>query len=368
MLDVVVIGGGPAGAALAAHLARAGRAVAVLEKSAFPRAKVCGEFIAAAGARMLEALQVMPDAEVRRIALWAGDTCLGAPLARRGSALAREELDTLLLQKAARAGARVYQPATALAVERAGPGAFEIRGSGGIELEARAVVAAHGSWETGALPTQPRRAIPAESDLFGIKAHFRRHGVAPGTVALAPFAGGYAGALALEGGLATFACAVRRGALREIRRRHPGASAGEALFHQALGTSRALEDAFRGAVREAPWLAVGPLRPGTRPATCDGIFNVGNAAGEVHPIVGEGITLALGSALALAGPLLEALRSGADPAHAAHAYRRRHYGLLRRRLWRSACLAALAMHPLGSSCARRALARLPSLLALAARA
>lgn len=367
MLDAVVIGGGPAGAALAARLARAGRAVAVLEKSAFPRAKVCGEFIAAAGARMLEELQLVPEAEVRRIALWAGDTCLGAPLAQTGCALARDKLDTLLLQSAAHAGARVYQPVKALAVERAGRTAFQIRGSGGTELEARTVVAAHGSWETGALPTQHRRSADAASDLFGIKAHFRRHGVPPGTVALAPFAGGYAGALALDDDSATFACAVRRRALREIRARHPGLSAGEALFHHALGASRALEDAFRGAVREGSWLAVGPLRPGVRPPMRDGIFSVGNAAGEVHPLVGEGITLALGSARALAGPLLESLHTGADPARAMRAYQRQHYGVLRRQLWRSACLATLAMHPLASSCARRALVQMPSLLALTAR-
>src|SRR5204862_5856776 len=81
MLDVVVIGGGPAGAALAARLADAGRAVAVLEKSAFQRAKVCGEFIAAPGVRLLQELRIAPQAEVRRIALWAGNASLEAPLA-----------------------------------------------------------------------------------------------------------------------------------------------------------------------------------------------------------------------------------------------------------------------------------------------
>jgi flavin-dependent dehydrogenase len=366
MLDVVVIGGGPAGAALAGRLAAAGCAVAVLEKSAFPRAKVCGEFIAAAGVRWLEELGIAPQAEVQHIALWAGGARLEAPLAP-GGALARERLDTLLLENAARAGAQVYQPAKARHVERTGRAAFTVFASPDIKLEARAVVAAHGSWELGGLPTQSRRSAAAASDLFGVKARFRRHGAPAGSVALAPFAGGYAGIVSLGDGSATFAAAVRRDAWRDIRRRDAGASAGDALLRHAMRTSRALEEALGGAVREAPWRAVGPLRPGTRPVMREGIFAVGNVAGEVHPIVGEGITLALGTALALAGPLLETLERGGDPLHAAQIYRRRHRALFRRAWWRSACFAALAMHPLASACARGALERMPSLLALAAR-
>jgi len=41
--DVIVVGAGPAGSATAAHLAQAGLAVTLLEKSAFPREKVCGD-------------------------------------------------------------------------------------------------------------------------------------------------------------------------------------------------------------------------------------------------------------------------------------------------------------------------------------
>jgi len=53
--DVIVLGGGPAGAALAAFTAGAGARVAVVERERFPRDKVCGEFVSAEGIAVLNA-------------------------------------------------------------------------------------------------------------------------------------------------------------------------------------------------------------------------------------------------------------------------------------------------------------------------
>ena len=55
-VDVLVAGGGPAGSTLAALAAEAGARVVLVERQAFPRDKVCGEFVSVEGRGVLERL------------------------------------------------------------------------------------------------------------------------------------------------------------------------------------------------------------------------------------------------------------------------------------------------------------------------
>jgi len=57
--DVVVVGAGPAGAATAILLAERGHAVTLLDKAAFPRPKICGEYLSPEAARVLDRLGVL---------------------------------------------------------------------------------------------------------------------------------------------------------------------------------------------------------------------------------------------------------------------------------------------------------------------
>jgi flavin-dependent dehydrogenase len=140
----------------------------------------------------------------------------------------------------------------------------------------------------------------------------------------------------------------------------------EAYLRRECGGVRNLLD---GAEREGAWLSVGPLRPGVRLAA-RGAFRVGNAAGESHPLIGEGISMALQSA-ALLAPLLAARPAAAcDAAWAAEVHRR--YAAAWRaafvpRLRLAATYAHLAMRPVLAEAAGSLLRRWPGLLVTAAR-
>lgn len=398
--DALVIGGGPAGATAAILLAQAGWRTAVVEKKPFPRRKVCGEFVSATSWPLLAALGVAQSLlaqagpEIRSVGLYAGTSMLSAamPCGREGPgewgrALGREHLDSVLLARAAEAGAVVLQPWTLARIARTAAGycctlVANEKGSGTVapaafNLRTRIVIAAHGSWEPGALPTQSRRFPPRASDLFAFKAHFRDGKLPLGLMPLLIFPGGYGGMVQTDGGRLSLSCCIRRDALEGCRRRWGSAGerarAAAAVCAHIQAACRGAREALSGAALDGAWLAAGPIRPGIRPLRQAGIFTVGNAAGEAHPIVAEGISMAIQSAWLLCGQLAARKDAalGADAPHVlaaiGHEYERSWRGNFGTRIHAAALFAHLAMRP---ATARRVVAlaqRAPAVLTLGAR-
>ena len=393
--DVAVVGAGPAGAAAAILLARAGWSVALIERQAFPRRKVCGECIAASNLALLDALgigaqiEARAGAELRRVALMHGDETIVATLPpgegahRWGRAIGREHLDTWLGDAAAAAGATRFQPAALESIAgRAGDFALNIRSIAGhgddVELRAGVVVAAHGSWEPLPSERQARRDTRAGSDLFAFKANFRAAAIAPDLLPVLSFPGGYGGMVVADDGIASLAGCIRDDRLQGLREARPGARAGDVFEAMLRRECRGVAAALEGATRQGPWLASGPLRPGVRLGRRgegdDGVFRIGNAAGEAHPIVGEGISMALQSAFVLAALIGPARATLVGATSAREAQRRAldaYEAIWRRRFTRrlrvAAAFAHIAMRPALARAAWPLARRWPGVLTLGAR-
>ncbi|MBI2946227.1 MAG: NAD(P)/FAD-dependent oxidoreductase [Verrucomicrobia bacterium] len=311
--DALIIGGGPAGATSAALLANAGWSVALLEKARFPRQKVCGEFVSSTNERLFRQLGIadsfreLAGPAIRRVGLFARDTIVTADVPTRGRrhdclgrALGRDRFDAVLLERARSAGATVLQPWSAVALH-SDVGGFACQAVCQDQrrtqtLRARIVIAAHGSWEQGRLPTQSTNWRLRDTDLLGFKARFRNSGLPPDLMPLLAFPGGYGGLVHSDSGRISLSCCVRRDQLAQLRPAARGASAGQCLLEHIQQSCLGAREALAGATQDGLWLSVGPIQPGIRFRNSRGVFLVGNAAGEAHPVIAEGISMALQSA------------------------------------------------------------------------
>lgn len=385
--DAIIVGAGPAGSTAAILLASAGWSVALIEKQAFPRRKVCGACIGASNLPLLAALGIgdsfakLAGPELRDVAVYCGDRVVQAPLPAVpntrhpwGRALGRESFDVLLLERARDLGVSVWQPWSMRAIDGTA-GAFrcsiearpELRP---MELRAPAVIMANGSWEAD--PECSRRPTRKAGDLFAFKANFSSSQLAPGLLPVISFVGGYGGLVIAENRQLTLAGCIRRDALKACRTAAPGQTAGEAFERYLRTGAGALRDALTGARREGTWLGIGPIQPGIRGPwnRADGRFMIGNAAAEAHPIIGEGISMAMQSAWFLCERLIATKRANASAdtlqrvgAGYASQWRR----TFMPRLHLAATLAHLAMRPRLAPMVWPLLARAPGLMTAIAR-
>lgn len=379
--EAVVVGGGPAGSTAALALACAGWSVALVEKARFPRRKVCGEHISGTTWPVLRALGIAGELAsragppVRRVGFFTGESTVEAPMPHGegewGRAIGRDLLDAALLERAREAGAEVLQPCAVETVRRAEEGFIAVTHASAHapsqELHARIVIDAHGSWERGVAMDTPLP--PAhDSDLLGFKAHFTGARLAPGLMPLVLFPGGYGGLVHSDSGRVSFSCCIRRDALARCRAERPGYGAGEAVLAHGMAACRGLREALSGAARDGPWLAAGPIRPGIRARADAGIFAVGNAAGEAHPLVAEGISMAIQSSWLLCEVLAArkdfSARALERQGREYQARWRRHLAM---RVHAAALFAALTARPAGAALTMQVLERIPALLTLGAR-
>lgn len=357
--EVVIVGAGPAGAALATHLATAGLDVLLLDRDAFPRPKPCGECLNPAAVHALERLGALPavlaaaPARLRgwRIVAPAGGFAGGFPEGEQGLALPRAVLDALLLQHARAAGAEVRTGVRVTDLLRAGRRVVGVRATGGAqdEIRARLVVGADGLRSVvlrrlGLLRRPPRlRKLALTAHVRGVDALGGRgelHAFAWGCVGIADVGDGRANVTVVAAGDEAERVAGRK----------------QAYFDAVLARLPRL----RAAVRDEPVLATGPFDWPTRAAVADGVLLVGDAAGYYDPFTGQGVYRALRGAELAAETIVPALCGGPLGADALRPYER-----ARRRAFAPGerlqhLIEPFVAHPALLSLAARRLARSPA--------
>jgi menaquinone-9 beta-reductase len=317
--DAVVVGAGPAGSIAALVLARSGARVALADKAAFPRDKACGDLVGPRGVQVLadlglrvpdagqgsDLLAVGPSGRRSRLPAFAGRTYPG-----HGVIVPRRALDHALHKTAVESGA-VPVRARITAVEAGGDGRVDaVISSDGQRLAGEIIIAADGALspvarlagmldpETAQWGFAIRAYVPAEVPLpLLVLLDASPWHIYPGYGWLFPGQDGQAN-VGIGVGLRTGRAQV---SLRDDLARLV------ALLGERGDLSR---DARPGPVMGG-WLRMGGT--GTPPAAGN-VLLVGDAAGLINPLQGEGIGPAMVSARLAAEAVL------AGPAQAAPTY------------------------------------------------
>jgi len=335
MLDVLVIGAGPAGSIAATVLARAGARVRLIDRTSFPRPKLCGDTLNPGALDVLDRLGL--DREIRRTALQVdGMLVTGEGVAIegrypgrfRGLALRREDLDQVLVNAAIEAGADFQDRCAArhplLSHDQGTPlviGASCAFSDAQVDINATVTIAADGRRSSLAFalglahhPVKPRRwAVGAHATgVHGLMSvgemHIRQ--------------GHYIGVAPLPGGLANV-CLVKPAGTRDAALRDPRRALLDAIAGDAM-----LRDRFADARLVADPLVLGPLAVDAAavlpPA---GLLLAGDAGGFVDPMTGDGLRFALRGGELAAHAAMRALERGWDGVHVSlDAARRREFG------------------------------------------
>ncbi|EIM28897.1 NAD(P)/FAD-dependent oxidoreductase [Microvirga lotononidis] len=296
--EVVIVGGGLAGASAASTLADAGRPVLVIERDAEARHKVCGEFLSIEAQTYLSHLGIDLDAvgasRISRLRLVRKLKLIEVELPFVARGLSRRVLDEALLREAEARGARILRGRAVRSISTDHSGVAIDMGPGD-SIAAGSVLLASGKHDVRGVK---RTSSGAMNDLIGFKLHYRmarnERQDLDGAVEVILFRGGYAGLQMVEQDIANLCLVVSRQRFEQVGKNwddllssitdecpHLGErlQCARALFERPLSIFQIPYGFLHGPDRDEP----------------QGLFRLGDQVGVIPSFTGEGMSIALHS-------------------------------------------------------------------------
>jgi flavin-dependent dehydrogenase len=286
--DILIIGGGLAGLTAALHLNKAGLAVILIEKNSYPNHKVCGEYISNEVLPYLKWLGIdiesLNPTHINQLKLiTVSGKSIDTTLPLGGFGISRYKLDHhLYLQLIAR-GIQVLQ-GNVIDMEFDND-LFSIRTANEFTFTAKQVIGAYG--KRSALDIKFDGAfIKKKSPFLAVKAHYKGE-FASNLVGLYNFKGGYCGVSKVEDekiNICYLADYETFKKYKNIDLFQKEVLSKNASLKQILENSELLFD--------AP-IAISQLSFGTKKAISNHVLMIGDTAGLIHPLCGNGMAMAI---------------------------------------------------------------------------
>jgi len=330
LVDVAIVGGGPAGSTCGAFCAAAGLRTLVIEREKFPREKVCGDCINPACWPVLERLEVASEIRnsphgaldaVEFIAINGKKIHIDLPRGDRSEiAIKRSAFDQLLLNRARALGAEVREETTLIALERSPERTWKID----IVREtfiARIVVGADGRNSTVA---RLRNLLPRpERERVSLQAHIPLPRDFGNRVVLQFLPEGYSGQAPVNE--------------RELNLCLVGTP-------PTISSLRQWAERNFNLPADQTWRTITPLSRDPVPVAHENLFFIGDTARVVEPFTGEGVYYALRSGELAAATIVKIIR-GEDRQLAVREFARAHRAMYRGRLWVNQLARAAVLSP-----------------------
>lgn len=290
-LDVIIIGGGLAGLCNAIHLSKLGKKVLLIEKNEYPKHKVCGEYISNEVLPYLEFLEVNPfDSGAVRINNFQLSTTksniISAKLPLGGFGISRYTLDLVLSEKAKENGVTILQDTVSNVTFL--KDVFQVETKDNNIFTSKITIGAFG--KRSLLDVKMgRNFIQKKSPYLGVKIHVKGD-FKEDLVALHNFKGGYCGVSKVENNAINLCYITNYATFKQYKNI-------EDFQEQVVFKNNYLNEIFHSseAIFEKP-LSISQISFETKKPVEDHILMCGDSAGMIHPLCGNGMSMAIQSA------------------------------------------------------------------------